>query len=653
MSRSMKEVLSKKRVENFVGREQELAELSRFTRGDDPVVVYFHGLGGIGKSALCNVFIDHMKEELDFMVMIDCRVVEPSPQSILLEIANAIGIPADSITSLSKTLSTSEKPAVICFDTYEMFRMVDTWMRKEFIPSMPDNIRLYLFSRYPPLPAWLLDPEWQGIFHSVNLGPLDDDSAALVLQNSGIPVHRIERIVRFSGGNPLALKLAASTVLERPGIDLDTIASQTVVSELVKTHMSDVQDADTQALLEATSIVRRITQPLLESFFPEKNPVEIFDRLREFPFVEITLDGAMIHDSVRYSIASYLRAADPARHRDLQRKAWRFYSDEYAKSAGTNLWGSSADILFLIESPVVHDAFFPANAQPFSMESPKPEDVPSLRRIIERFEGSEGARHLYAWLDDSLGHFTVARDQTGGVAGFYMLINPSLVDARLLRRDPVTHALLDHLKADPMPPGQEAIFCRRWLDADVGNGMSDTIAACFLDVKGYYVAMKQSLRRLYCVHTDRQMYDEVFRNLLFRNLADYTRDIDGCLYYPELLDFGPDLFNGWATSLVASELGIGPERILDDNAGELVVDGKRIPLTPLELEVMRYFERNAGQVVRRQDLLKSVWGYEQFVGSNVVDAKISSLRKKLGVHASMIETVSGLGYRFRKNDLVK
>jgi DNA-binding response OmpR family regulator len=48
------------------------------------------------------------------------------------------------------------------------------------------------------------------------------------------------------------------------------------------------------------------------------------------------------------------------------------------------------------------------------------------------------------------------------------------------------------------------------------------------------------------------------------------------------------------------------------------------------------------------DLLEEVWGYEyDGGGSNVVDSVIRSLRKKLNHHAAAIETVTGLGYRFR------
>jgi DNA-binding response OmpR family regulator len=42
-----------------------------------------------------------------------------------------------------------------------------------------------------------------------------------------------------------------------------------------------------------------------------------------------------------------------------------------------------------------------------------------------------------------------------------------------------------------------------------------------------------------------------------------------------------------------------------------------------------------------------VWGHKYDVGSNVVDAMIKNLRKKLGKHAESIETIAGFGYKFR------
>ena len=62
--------------------------------------------------------------------------------------------------------------------------------------------------------------------------------------------------------------------------------------------------------------------------------------------------------------------------------------------------------------------------------------------------------------------------------------------------------------------------------------------------------------------------------------------------------------------------------------------------------MFNYLLHREGNVVERETLLRDVWG-STYVGSNVVEAVIRSLRKKLGDRAPAIETVRGLGYRSR------
>lgn len=50
--------------------------------------------------------------------------------------------------------------------------------------------------------------------------------------------------------------------------------------------------------------------------------------------------------------------------------------------------------------------------------------------------------------------------------------------------------------------------------------------------------------------------------------------------------------------------------------------------------------------MERASLLRDVWGYDYAGGSNVIEALIKSLRRKLGDRASSIATVRGLGYRY-------
>ena len=52
-------------------------------------------------------------------------------------------------------------------------------------------------------------------------------------------------------------------------------------------------------------------------------------------------------------------------------------------------------------------------------------------------------------------------------------------------------------------------------------------------------------------------------------------------------------------------------------------------------------------MLSRDLLLSDVWGYSYTGGSNVVEAVVRSLRKKLQERAACVETVSGVGYKFR------
>jgi pimeloyl-ACP methyl ester carboxylesterase len=84
---------------------------------------------------------------------------------------------------------------------------------------------------------------------------------------------------------------------------------------------------------------------------------------------------------------------------------------------------------------------------------------------------------------------------------------------------------------------------------------------------------------------------------------------------------------------------------LDRANCELVVDGRHIPLTRLELGTLVFLEQNKGRVVSRAELVEQVWKQDN-AGSNVVDGVVRALRKKLGPYRPSIETLTGHGYRF-------
>ncbi|MFN7964732.1 MAG: response regulator [Acidobacteriota bacterium] len=79
----------------------------------------------------------------------------------------------------------------------------------------------------------------------------------------------------------------------------------------------------------------------------------------------------------------------------------------------------------------------------------------------------------------------------------------------------------------------------------------------------------------------------------------------------------------------------------------LRVAGEEVPLTATEFKLLHFLMQRAGRVQTRNVLLTEVWAYSEGVDSRTVDTHVRRLRRKLGVDADRIETLVGVGYRFR------
>jgi hypothetical protein len=208
----------------------------------------------------------------------------------------------------------------------------------------------------------------------------------------------------------------------------------------------------------------------------------------------------------------------------------------------------------------------------------------------------------------------------------------------------VTRAWLNHLEQQPMPRGQRALFLRRWLSVQEGEAPSPAQAACWIDVKRKYLEFRPNLRRVYLTVCDLEPYAAAAVKLGFRVLPEAGAG----RFQSAMLDFGPSSVDGWLGRLVAAELSVDEDGILDCAARELVLNGRRVGLTRLEFGVMEFLQRKEGEAVPRSSLLASVWEQNHGAGGNVVDVVIRGLRKKLGPRASLIQTVHGVGYRLRR-----
>jgi len=75
--------------------------------------------------------------------------------------------------------------------------------------------------------------------------------------------------------------------------------------------------------------------------------------------------------------------------------------------------------------------------------------------------------------------------------------------------------------------------------------------------------------------------------------------------------------------------------------------GKTITLAKKEFELLVFLAKNRGRVLSREVILNAVWGADVHVVDRTIDVHIRKVREKLGKYADYIETVPGIGYRFR------
>ncbi len=94
------------------------------------------------------------------------------------------------------------------------------------------------------------------------------------------------------------------------------------------------------------------------------------------------------------------------------------------------------------------------------------------------------------------------------------------------------------------------------------------------------------------------------------------------------------------------EVSAGPFR-LDKNSMKFYLEKEEIDLTSTEFKLLLYFVERPDSTQDRNEVLRNVWGYSDEVHSRTLDTHMKRLRTKLGLHANLVETVRGIGYRLR------
>jgi DNA-binding winged helix-turn-helix (wHTH) protein len=600
--------LLEQQASEITGRKSERAQLRRLLEPDGPVVAYVHGLAGVGKTTLLHAFAAEAREAGAAVFELDGHVVAATQREFLAALGGS------TVEEAAAAVGAQGERVVLVVDTFELLAMIDYWLCRTMIPALPANVRVVIGGRNAPFERWR---SYGPLLCSVPLSNLSPEEADELLRRNGVDARTAPRINAVAHGHPLSLQLAAWTLRDRPGLAIEEIAAGTVGEELARLYL-DGLDAATRRALNAAALTRRTTLSLLAAMLPDEPATEAFARLRELPFVELTAGGLLVHDTVREATAALLRAADPQEYWRLRAAAWSCLRAELRGAPRRELPRYTADLLYLIEEEGVRRAFFPAAAGEQLVRPARAADLPAM----EALAGDE-ADVLRAWWAAVPDAFIVACKGTGAVAGFACLVEPGDVSPRLIDGDPLASRWRAHLRRDPIPRGQRALYLR-WV---VPLTDLAALSALLLDATRVYMEMRPELRRVYARAADLIGTDpSCAMTIGYLPLEGEPGTV--------CMDFGPASVDGWLAELGASQLLDGGE------------EGDPPGLTQLEAQVLAYLRAREGQAVERAALLRDVWGYEWTGGSNVVEVVVSSLRRKLDDGAGTIATVRGVGYRY-------
>jgi len=644
--------MERRAVEALVGRRAELQRLEDFAAADEPLVMHIQGIPGIGKTHLLNALAADIGAKGVSLVRIDARWCEPSPAALCRAISREIGVPESEDSAIvAGGLSNGNKRTLLVIDSYESFRLLDSWLRQNFLPTLGDGVRTILSGREAPRAAWRIAPAWRGLFDSMVLETFSPEVALEYLTAKGVPEVSARELNRIARGHPLALSLGLALYSAGGKVRGSAGTRQEVLEHMAALFLEDA-DSETIKLVQAASLVRTATAPLLAAMLPDIPADGALDRLRALPFVSAGPHGLLVHDAVRGPVTAAFKSRDPARYQAYRRAASQVVRDQYRQAPRSDHWRCTADVLYLLENQNLREGFFPTTQSAVSVEPARAEDWSAISAVLRKYDGAQSRQALEQWWRSHPDSFFVVRDEQGGVQGFYLAIVASKVHTDVLARDPLAASW-----ARDLPRSEDraaTLWVRRTLDRDTGEAPSSGQAACWLDIKRTYLELRPRLRWIYTCYCDAELYRRPFEELGLR-LADEGRStLDGILHHTFRLDMGVDSVDGWLGNLLAQETGIGldePARelsLLDEQARELLVNGSRIGLTPLEFGVFAYLVARPNKAVARYELVEAVWGYgKEASTSNVVETVVRSVRQKLGVHRSVLETVRGVGYRYR------
>ncbi len=505
MSSRLADRLNVARHRRFAGREAEIALFQATLSAAELPFILLHvfGPGGVGKTTLLHEFTRLCQQANLPAIHLDARTIEPSPESFLGALQQALGLTAPQ--SPLAELSLRSQRQVIIIDTFEKLAPLEPWLRDFFLPELPGETLVVVSSQQPPSPAWLADPGWQSLIRLLPLRNFSPEESRAYLAHRQVHADQHPAILDFTHGHPLALSLVADVLTQRQDSrqSFKPEAAPDIIRILLEQLVQKVPGPAHRAALEACALVHLTTEAVLAAMLalPDPSTVstgegvhELFDWLRGLSCIELGPQGLFPHDLAREALAADLRWRNPDWYAELHRRARAYYAQRLAQTRGREQQTILMEYIFLHrDNPVVRPFFIQLQAQWAELgglitDMAREADWPRLVAMIVEHEGEESARLARHWFAQQPQNVVVLRDAGQQPVGFVLRLTLPPANPADITLDPAVEAAWRYLQTQaPLRPGEQATLFRFWLAADTYQGVSTVQGHLFILMVQHYL----------------------------------------------------------------------------------------------------------------------------------------------------------------------
>lgn len=534
--RTLADRLKRVQLDRFVGR---VTELQIFRKAlSRQAVIFVHGPGGVGKTALLGVFAELATRAGRPVARVDGRAV----RAVSHGISGAVGEPAPGI--------------VLLLDTYELLEPVDEWLRETFLPSLPADALVVLAGRNPPASGWVADPGWRSLLEVLPLRNLTPAESREFLTARGVPDDRQEAAVAFTHGHPFALALAANERFAPLRPERKPEREPDLVRALLSRFVDQVPGPRHRAALETAAHLRVTTEELLADTLGGDDVPALFDWLRGLPFVEPGPHGLYPHDLAREVLDADLRWRNPEGYRRLHRAGREALIDRARRTQGAAQREAIYDVLYLHRTSPVLGAHYrwetlgQATAGPLTAR-----DWDPIRAMVERHEGADSARIATHWYERQPAAFPAFHDADGALFGFDATLDLHEASEADIAADPATRAAVEVARRyGPTRTGEEMIYHRFFLGRDTYQDVSPATTLFATGCCRHWVT-RPRLAWSFIAVADPEAYHGLLTHMNLRAQPEAAFTVGGRRYGVYTHDWRAEPLRTWYELMADRELG--------------------------------------------------------------------------------------------------